>query len=148
MEHEKREMKNMKAKSPSNRPLLTPPCPSRPKNRTFTKENSSFFTEGTFRRFFTVLASARTTQKKKQERRLTGGVRPKKVQGLFFFWPQLLHDFWSHFKKIMFLSRLGRGDSLGGLFLFPFCFFDLRFFSLFFRFLFLLAFLFVSLQGS
>ena len=53
LQHPKKakERKNMKAKSPSNRPLLTP-CPPRHKNRIFTKENRLFFTVGTSGRFF------------------------------------------------------------------------------------------------
>ena len=47
-----RKRKNMKAKSPSNGPLLTPlPCPPRPKNQIFPKENRPF-TTGTSGRFF------------------------------------------------------------------------------------------------
>ena len=67
--HETREMKNMKAKSPSmGQPLLTP-CPPSSQNRISTKENRHFLTLGTFRFFFLVLASARTTEKKEKAKR-------------------------------------------------------------------------------
>ena len=61
--------KNMKAKSPANGPLLTPPpCPPRPKNRIFTQENR-FLQQELLDDFFPLLSSVRTTEKRNKRKK-------------------------------------------------------------------------------
>ena len=76
-----KEMKCMKAKSPSNWPFLTSPSPRppRPKNLFVTKENRYFLQEEEFvDDFFPVLAFARTTEKKKKKMNKQGNKGKKK----------------------------------------------------------------------
>ena len=68
----KKEMKIHESGSPTNGPFLTPPCPPKPKNFS-TKENLHFYNKNIF--IFPVLASARTTEKRKQ-----GKVKQKRRQ--------------------------------------------------------------------
>ena len=69
--NEKREMKNMKAGSPSNGPNPGPPftlsLSTEAREFIFSQKKNGIFTMRTSRRFFPVLASARTTEERNEK---------------------------------------------------------------------------------